>query len=272
MGKKKGGGGSGGGGGVDDPDEKRAPQKASLADFLFPPAARSSNGDAGLCSLFGAEGPDHSRAVVPAASTSQSTPTRSTATELAYSIGATKKGGIPVSIETRKCSKVVVIENAEGDLKALLRDLQHALGTGGVIRGSSVEIQGDQHADRVRAFLVSSGCLVGVSRQVREEARPVSKASPKAAELRLDGSQMRGVDDFISKYGGSRANPPAEWRSAPTSKKDAEKKAAVHAALDAKEVKAMNPTDLKARLSARGLSTQGNKKELLARLLECCSA
>ena len=38
--------------------------------------------------------------------------------------------------------------------------------------------------------------------------------------------------------------------------------------LDTKEIKGMKPPELKAHLSARGASTQGNKKELIARLVE----
>ena len=36
--------------------------------------------------------------------------------------------------------KVVVIQHCEGDLKALLKDLKVALGTGGVIREDTVEV------------------------------------------------------------------------------------------------------------------------------------
>ena len=62
-------------------------------------------------------------------------------------------------------------------------------------------------------------------------------------------------------------NPSGERGSA-EDVTEAQKKAAVDAALDvkAKEVKAMTPTDVEARLSARGLSTHGNKKELIGRL------
>ena len=86
---------------------------------------------------------------------------------LAYSVGATKKGGVPVRVESRKSKKVVVIDNAEGDLKALLKDLQGALGTGGVLRDGTVEVQGEQHLERVTQFLLESGCIVGASKQVQ---------------------------------------------------------------------------------------------------------
>ena len=41
--------------------------------------------------------------------------------------------------------------------------------------------------------------------------------------------------------------------------------------LSVKEIKAMKPTEMKVHLDARQLSTQGNKKELLARLLTMAS-
>ena len=40
--------------------------------------------------------------------------------------------------------------------------------------------------------------------------------------------------------------------------------------LDAREIKKMKPPQLKEHLKARGLSTQGAKKDLIARLLEAC--
>ena len=41
--------------------------------------------------------------------------------------------------------------------------------------------------------------------------------------------------------------------------------------LEKRKVKAMKPTQLKEELKLRGLSTQGNAKALLARLLETCA-
>ena len=60
--------------------------------------------------------------------------------------------------------------------------------------------------------------------------------------------------------------------------KEAEKAAAAEAAaataaapLTSQAVKKMNPTALKKELKTRGLSVQGAKKDLLARLLEACT-
>jgi len=67
-----------------------------------------------------------------------------------YAVQATKKGGAPVTAEPRrKGKKVVVIANCSGDLGALLKDLRHALGTGGVVAANTVEIQGEPVGDLV---------------------------------------------------------------------------------------------------------------------------
>ena len=63
----------------------------------------------------------------------------------AYSIGKTKKGGLPVRVESRsKGKKVTVVFNVTGDLKLLLSELKQAAGSGGVVREDTIEIQGDK--------------------------------------------------------------------------------------------------------------------------------
>jgi len=62
-----------------------------------------------------------------------------------YSIGKTKKGGLPVRVESRsKGKKVTVVFNVTGDLKLLLSELKQAAGSGGVVREDTIEIQGDK--------------------------------------------------------------------------------------------------------------------------------
>ena len=69
-------------------------------------------------------------------------PTRAS---VAYSIGKTKKGGLPVRVESRsKGKKVTVVFNVTGDLKLLLSELKQAAGSGGVVREDTIEIQGDK--------------------------------------------------------------------------------------------------------------------------------
>lgn len=70
-----------------------------------------------------------------------------------YSVGRTRKGGWPVRKEKRAAGKVVTLLNqASGDTKSLLKELQKALGVGGKIDGDTVQLQGD-HVDAVERFL-----------------------------------------------------------------------------------------------------------------------
>lgn len=90
-------------------------------------------------------GPAHAVAVPPGSAGSAG---GSRASELAavsgpppppYTVGGTKKGAMPVSVEKRAKGKVVtVVCNLSGDLKALCKELKHALGTGGLIRDGTV--------------------------------------------------------------------------------------------------------------------------------------
>jgi translation initiation factor 1 (eIF-1/SUI1) len=157
-----------------------------------------------------------------------------------YHVRATKNGGIPVAVVKRKHHKVVVVSNIDGDSKALLTDLQRTLGTGGVIRDGAVEIQGEQHLERVRSFLVSqhftTHCLVGVSRK---------NLQPTAAETSLE-----------TQNGKKPEAPKQKTTSIDTI-----------APLSSKTINGMKPPQLKEHLAALGLSSQGNRKELVARLL-----
>eukprot|EP00667_Euglena_gracilis_P024058 EG_transcript_27476 len=100
----------------------------------------------------------------------------------AYTVGGTKKGGIPVAVESRtKGKKVTVLRNVEGDLDALLRDLKDQLGAGGVVHdnGSELEVQGE-HEERIEAFLRKKGCLRGVKGTAVSQPKPKDCAEPAA--------------------------------------------------------------------------------------------
>ena len=72
-------------------------------------------------------------AAAPPATSSPSAP--SDKTQLPYTISKTKKGSLPIRLESRnKGKKVTVIFNVSGDAKELLKELKHAAGCGGVIR------------------------------------------------------------------------------------------------------------------------------------------
>eukprot|EP00040_Diaphanoeca_grandis_P004501 m.29110 g.29110 ORF g.29110 m.29110 type:complete len:278 (-) comp16041_c0_seq1:59-892(-) len=196
-----------------------------------------------------------------------------------YAVFATKKGAIPVTVEPRRSGKkVVVIANVSGELSALLKDLQAALGTGGVVNGNTVEVQGEHHFDKIQKMLVKSGCVIGASSQVKNDLTDTPK-TPTAAhrnppELRVDSSDggTYDLDSFVQVYGGTRGEPPQQWLTAErvrvtTTKAAVTTDLASLAPLDPKVVKSMKPPELKQQLAARGASTQGNKKDLITRLL-----
>ena len=67
---------------------------------------------------------------------------------------------IRISLEKRKRGKVVTLAGglvlAKGDMKDLARALREACGTGGTIRGETIELQGDCRR-HVRAWLMENG-------------------------------------------------------------------------------------------------------------------
>jgi translation initiation factor 1 (eIF-1/SUI1) len=160
-----------------------------------------------------------------------------------YTVRATKKGGVPCAVESRKHHKVVVLSNIEGDVPALLSALQKTLGTGGVRKGNSIEVQGEHHLEKIKRFCLTSGCVVGASKQNKEEAHATTGKNSNHKNKKSETSTNTATTTTAIK-------------------------AAVDgtAALSQKEIKTMKPTELKEHLAARQLSTQGNKKELLARL------
>lgn len=213
----------------------RGPSKRiTMADFLRaqeprPPPSTSASNTAVSTATSAAAGSnnDTARNINNDDSTKQSLP---------YKVRATKKGGVPCVVESRKHHKVVVLSNIEGDVSALLSALQKSLGTGGVTKGKSVEIQGEHHLEKVKKFCLKSDCVVGATKQSKAEA----------------------VADSSKKSKSNSKNTASE----------APKKPSVNGTgpLSQKQIKTMKPPELKEHLAARQLSTQGNKKELLARL------
>lgn len=163
-----------------------------------------------------------------------------------YHVTGSKKGGFPVTVEKRPCGKkVTVIRNVVGDRSALLSALKKKLGCGGVTNGDgTIEVQGERQA-AVEKFLAETKCLKAVSRANQIAAAPAPARAEKVAEPTKIDKRM------------------AEGR-APAKEVSAEELISV----TEKAAKGMKPTELKAHLKAAGLPIQGNKKELLARLLE----
>ena len=165
---------------------------------------------------------------------------------LGYHVTGSKKGGFPVTVEKRSCGKkVTVIRNVTGDSSALLSGMKKKLGCGGVINkdNGNIEIQGERQA-AVETYLTEMNCLKSVSMAKQVAAAPVKKEGNKVAEL-------TNIDKKMMSQKTSSAIAPAELSS-----------------ITEQAAKKMKPSEIKVHLKAAGLSTQGNKKELLARLLE----
>eukprot|EP00536_Pseudo-nitzschia_multiseries_P014172 jgi/Psemu1/291299/fgenesh1_pg.665_\ len=160
-----------------------------------------------------------------------------------YRVRATKKGNVPVVVESRKHHKVIVLSNIEGDVDALLSILKKKLGAGGVRKGNAIEINGsaDKQVDAIKRFCLESGCLEGASKQT------------KGAIVEATSKGSKGISNKKATEGGGTPKPKA---------------VAVDPSivLTSKDIKIMKPNTMKEHLAARGLSTQGNKKELIARL------
>jgi translation initiation factor 1 (eIF-1/SUI1) len=162
-----------------------------------------------------------------------------------YIVRATKKGNVPVVIESRKHHKVVVLSNVEGDIEKLLSILKKKLGTGGSVQkgNNSIEISGgkEKHVEVISKFCIESGCLVGASKQTKGTVETKSSNKKNEKEQKKESA--------------------AKIEKAPLNT----------IVLSPKVVKTMKPIKLKEHLSARQLSTQGNKKELIARLMSAAT-
>lgn len=199
-----------------------------------------------------------------------------------YVVRGSKKGALPLVLEKRRHGKVVsVIRNVEGDAKSLLVELKHYLGTGGtVVPMRETSVKPRDHSRMLK------------SRSTKH--RRSTEESPRYMQVEIQGNHMKRIGAYLSKKGGlsgvNRHAKAAAEALASKKKSDKAKKSdkkiivagrrvdASNAAskklpdlskpLDTKAVKKMNPTTLKLVLKARGLSTQGTKKELIKRVLE----
>lgn len=201
---------------------------------------------------------------------------------LPYKVTGTKKGTIPVVLEKRKHGKTVtVIRNVHGDAKKLLVEMKHVLGTG----GSVVPMRDESKSPKDHA------------RELKQQKRSKKKRGERMGgeiyQVEIQGDHLKRVSAFLRKKGGFKgvraASDSAKSRrrhgnrSNTTTMSDADdagksvdrQKKKIHPdmpdlskPLDNKTVKTMKPTVLKLVLKARGLSTQGSKKELIKRVLE----
>jgi len=162
---------------------------------------------------------------------------------LSYFVKGTKTGNFPVSVAKRRAGKkVTIIDNISGDLQAFLKDLKNHLSVGGSqgMKNGSIEVQGDQ-TDRVCKWLVKMQCLTNVKKAKLMEIENLGK------------QQSQKKKKATTTKGGKSKKLVIPLGGVPLTKQ---------------EIKAMKPKTLKAHLTSRGLNTQGNKKELIARLME----
>eukprot|EP00037_Helgoeca_nana_P018446 m.176465 g.176465 ORF g.176465 m.176465 type:complete len:268 (-) comp24444_c0_seq1:484-1287(-) len=159
---------------------------------------------------------------------------------LPYRVNSTRGGGIPVAIEKRaKGKKVTVVSNVQGDSHALAKAMSKALGCGGTATPGEAVVQGER-VNQVKTFLVKSGCLQGVSAADLAAAVGLGKAPTSSAAVVP-----------------TQPSPSAVTAVAADLPK-----------LDNKTIKSMKPAEMKELLKLHGASTQGNKGELLARVVE----
>ena len=162
-----------------------------------------------------------------------------------YTVHGSKKGGFPVTKEKRSRGKIVtIIRRVTGDQQALLKALRSKLGCGGNLvktpgsindNAFDIEIQGDT-IERVKTFLIQQSCLKGISAANRSVVDKNKKGKSKGTKNKIKSStEIKTQQPKLT--------------------------------LDMKTIKGMKPNLLKAQLKIRGLSTQGNRKELIQRLI-----
>ena len=187
-----------------------------------------------------------------------------------FTVRATKKGNVPIVVESRKHHKVIVLSNIEGDGAQLLSLLKKKLGTGGVLRTNNtenggrsdsccrIEINGEnkKHIETIQRYIcLEAKCLIGASKQTKEAIEITDKNMNKNTNKNKNKNKTDGATTTTT-TNTIRTKPAIQMDPSLTSK----------------EIKTMKPIQLKAQLAARQLSTQGNKKELIARLLGVISS
>ncbi|OLP87839.1 hypothetical protein AK812_SmicGene30893 [Symbiodinium microadriaticum] len=107
-----------------------------------------------------------------------------------YVVNATKKGGLPIKVESRaKGKKVTIISGVQGDAQSLVSALGSLLGCGGSVCHAAgqkqVLIQGDQ-TERIGGSLEQLGCLRGMA-----------KALQKKKSVEVTATRLCAYDKFL---------------------------------------------------------------------------
>lgn len=145
--------------GLQESDREGRPAELTLANFLTGSLASQTAQSLNVSHSTGATSADltdraESTALAPGLNQEEKA-----SGAVGFFVKRTKKGKLPISYENRaKGKKVTVISNVTGDSGLLLQELKKKIGAGGVVRGDTVEIQGD-HQIVVEKFLTGHPCL-----------------------------------------------------------------------------------------------------------------
>ena len=139
--------------GLQESDREGRPAELTLANFLTGSLASQTAHSTAASSADPTESPESTAAESGLNQEGTASGT------VGFFVKRTKKGKLPISYENRaKGKKVTVISNVTGDSGILLQELKKRIGAGGVVRGDTVEIQGD-HQTVVEKFLTGHPCL-----------------------------------------------------------------------------------------------------------------
>lgn len=145
--------------GLQESDREGRPAELTLAYFLTGSLTSQTAQSLNVSHSTGATSADLTDGAESNALESGSNQEGQASGTVGFFVKRTKKGKLPISYENRaKGKKVTVISNVTGDSGLLLQELKKKIGAGGVVRGDTVEIQGD-HQIVVEKFLTGHPCL-----------------------------------------------------------------------------------------------------------------
>jgi len=145
--------------GLQESDREGRPAELTLANFLTGSLTSQTAQSLNVSHSTGATSADLTDGAESTVLESELNQEGQASGTVGFFVKRTKKGKLPISYENRaKGKKVTVISNVTGDSGLLLQELKKKIGAGGVVRGDTVEIQGD-HQIVVEKFLTGHPCL-----------------------------------------------------------------------------------------------------------------
>lgn len=176
----------------------------------------------------------------------------------AYVIQGTKGCTFPITVEKRRGKLVTYISNCSGDTQLLCQQLSKLLGCGASfdVAKNKVFVQG-RHDTRIEEYLVTkqSHCLKGIMRKKKQR---IETAVANVAAQKKQREAKKKSRDVINKH------------EEQLKKNKTKMQASVDERLTRQQIAKMKPKEMKIHLGTRGLSIQGSKGELMARLVDAC--